>query len=384
MIDENGEALYAMRHVEDALGEGLRIHTSEDTVYELRHGDVDTRIYPGRGSWHVTVRLPAGGVEDAYETFSEVVERLDDVYDTDMDIPVKYFHEQLESPPVTQADGRRRLTYNPESRIDIPPHLARRVTSELPGFIGDSILAGGFLGMGGGVVGMLGGLVGGALLGSPELMLAGLGAGAGVGGTAGAGIAAYDMRGAVKDQYSEQELLRRKMSPDDSVPDRSLLEDVNEKRFYDAYLMEADAYDTGETARYDELKEQDPETLLNGVMDIVFEELSRVDGVVAEARTASYEDAYRFAATAADVETGAAERPSLFDDAEAFRHILSHTTYTADGDTRLLPVGEELVETLFSRDAIDPDIAAWLEEEHPAIVQRIGAERSLNRGGRKR
>lgn len=124
-MDDREADVYHAEHIDDALGEGIRLQTQHDALYEMRaHDGVETRIYGDGDDWRVKARIPVEGDDEAaYETFRDAVYDLADTYDEETTVPALAFMEDDRSRALDFPPERVRVRYNEEEQVDLSVDL---------------------------------------------------------------------------------------------------------------------------------------------------------------------------------------------------------------------------------------------------------------------
>lgn len=347
-------------------GDGFRLHTSRDNVYEYRQdGERDARITSGEWGWRTVVHAPARE-DEACDEFAAFAEAIDDRYDTGFVDASRAFNALKEDGVVAVHEGLFRLRYRESHGFDIPPGRMGRTTRRVSRGVVDGIYAGS-LGYALGFLGGIAGFAGAAALGAPSPLQETILVGTTAGGSAlFGGIGA--LRGA-PDGYSSAEIRRRELvrggEPAAVVED--MLETVNAERVEQYLAGEPEA--TGDEEDDCTRVEQE----LDVFLDTVFHDAEQHAGVVASAWHPTYDEAKTFVSGLADVSV-TEEPPSLYTDADVFQELFAYLE-TDDG---LLDDAHILVDNVYSREDVSPEIAAWLNEAHPELVQDVGQQKALH------
>lgn len=386
--------LYATDRVQDALGDGLRIHTSWDEVYETRrHDDAAIRIYPAEGRWHARVQYDVTELEDAYDRFSAAASGIADAYEVSLDTTPKAFMADLDSDGlVREDDGRYTLTFREEPDIR---SLVNQPVSGKSWLKGMAASMASLTGGGSTVGAVLGGALG--IPGGPPAMAAGATAGAVGGGVLG-GIVGFSETLATasvsEDRYMWRssfptnawtrffEKRRRKKYVDEGrLAEETHFDLMNRLNTLDRELELADSLDLARHEEYTDLDESGVDEVHDILMRTQFHDFEKTGGVTATRTAETYEEAAAFAAELLDVDAPD-ERPSIYTDPAVFRDLFDQCSYEDDGEERLFGTGHAMMQDVVGRDAVDPSIVTWLEERHPGLVKEVGQEHALSGGER--
>lgn len=354
----------ALDTVEDA-ETGFRLHTDHDEVYEAMHVEnVDVRIYGADDRWHAKIRLPTADLDDAYDTFNETTQALDDVYGTDLFMPATTFLDTVNADDAPRStEGAITVRYNETGAARHPtvtPEDAEQAA--LIGAVGSA--------------GASGAAAGAAFMGgTPETLAIGAAGGA-LAGAAAAGaywLANPKTLGAISDtlhiDHQTAAIIntynRFQADDADRLHSQRFLDAVNEKHRLDAVADTTENLD--EARRYQELREEDVDGALEDILVFEFEALDLMSGVNATYTAEQYEDAHTFAAVITGADLARTDRPSILTQPDVFKDIFEAAHRQRQ---------EELVQQVHTRGASDA-IEAYLDEAHPDLVERTGQEQAL-------
>lgn len=353
--------------IDDGLGTGVRLHTSEDEVYEAREVDgAAVRVYGQNEDWGVLLNIPRTGMREGYDTFDTVAERLENAYDEDLITPSATFLDSVKAKGGISVDsGPITLQYRSEDGAD-----ADEDELELPG---PEEAVPGYAVVGAGT----GAAAGATTFGSagPEAALLGAALG-GVGGAFGGALSAfnepalhpYSPIGTLQKANRRLQAYRDRRRTDfGRLGESELWQEFNEKRRLDA--VQETARDMETTLRYDELRDDGVEEDVERLMDHHFQDIAKRPGVTVRFTGDRYTEAIELVANALDTEIPAVERPSIYMDAAVFRTLFKQVNETEQ---------ERLVDVAFEQDAFDQKVATYLENQHEDLVADVGQERSLN------
>lgn len=384
LVEPDAE-LFAAQYVKDALGEGIRIYTSHDELYEMRQRDgTEVRVYPAGDAWQLKARYTVGGDEEAYALMQDLFDRVEDWTGSRPELTIGAFHDAVQRGYVERGEDDATVVYRTEHAydLDIPTSRLAAVTGSTAGF---STL----VGVGGGMFGVVGGALGGVtgflLGGPPGAMAMGAGGaklGGGIGGALGALAGLGDLsdvaQGRPEDDsptraaidWFDAPLRRRKERKRLDTEDRvgSVLDRVNEKRALDVYMRsEGTDYDTGKAERHAELTDSGVEDAFNEVWTIQFADFEKGEGVSVVQEWETYADALDAAADLPGLDAPATERPSIYTDRDAL-HTLLEQLPEQDRKTVIRNVlGAEPA----------PAVRKMLDQIYGELVAEAGRERSL-------
>lgn len=389
---DDGPLLYGFEQAEDALGEGKDFYTNRDDVYQVRFGeDAVTSMYREDGDWSVTVRWPVVDDEDAFDRFHSVAGRLHDTYDVEAARSVLQFRTELDEDGMV-ADGEDAidLRYRPQHALDRPsievPLSRREKLKEYASWTGTGT---GFFGGGGAVVGGGAGAIVGAATGDPVLGVAATGAmavGGGLGALGGLG-GILGAREEIEEKGEERLTPRTTYEEVSASSMHSPLHDVfwrlNERNCLAAALNQVPdheegripAYDEELIARHEKLEESDLEYWKDAAMDLLFYEAPSLKGVSVSYDAESYEAVRTFLDTVTDAQP-ADEEPHLYTARSQFSQILRSLTRDEVADA-LRGDARRMVENVLQQDDAPEEVTAWLEDEHPDLVEEAGQRHAL-------
>lgn len=381
-VDEPDAEVYAARYVEDGMGDGFRVYTSHDDVYEARQVDgAEVRVYPEDTGWWMKVRCPVEE-DDAYDLIQETFDAIAEETGTRPSLTIGEFHEGVERGHVSrEADGYT-VHYRGEHDydLDIPTSRIATVAGSTAGVgawtVGGGAAVGAGLGALGAAVGLLAGGPPGAI-GFGSFMAA---VGGGAGGLAGGVTGVLDVKDGVVQRRSYDSLSRglverfnrpfRKRRERKRVSrgvENSLLDRVNDKRALDAYMAsEGVDYDPERAERHSELEDAGLEEALEEVWTIQFTDFEKGEGVSVTKRYDTYEEAVGAVERHVDADA-AVGRPSIYRDAEALDTVLDALP---EEDVRVV-VGNALEQD--TSETVDD----LLDSEYDSLVAEVGPEWSL-------
>lgn len=373
------------------MGGGMRIYTTHDDVYEMREDSgVSTRIYPGGGRWAVKMRFPVTDAEDGYDVVRDVLAALDAEGYTPT--PKAFTDDIKDDGTATIKTGGGTVRYaddvDLDAMVDIDIDRSTKLKGALAGVAAES-----------GTLGAVGAAIGGALgiPGGPPAMAAGATAGSAVGG--GLGVLAGGLEAPMalrtwEDRdlpverviYRMQQRRKRKFLNGRFDAFEKHLDAVNRMRSYERRLEEAESLNMEVRELYDSYVEGGRREQHDALFDVHFHRFHHRDGVTVSASADTYREAVETAADILDTPVHDVERPSIYADRDVFAALFTPLTYQDEQEVALSGSGENLLEdaeilvaNVFDRDAIDPGIAAWLEETYPDAVREVGQERSMER-----
>lgn len=361
--------LFAVDEIDDELGEGIRLHTDTDHLYELRTNsslmgaeDVTaSRIYSRDGdSWKAKTQIPGAEDRDAYEQLKEVRDRITDAYDVDVTLPAYDFQE-----------GDRRfdfdggidgvLIYNTPEDVDDDIYVIEQPDRLLETMAGYS------------AAGASTGATWGAMA-SPE-PLSGAVIGGGLGSVAGlAGLLdamIHDCEDvetpapkAAKWAAKTSEYLKgHTPAKGGPLQDSSFIDDLNTKRSLEGEnIEEVEDYDLAE--QYRELESRDLDGRLRSLLEDHFGSFEDRPGVIVTVDVDTYADARAFVSHMHDEEPVDVDRPSVYDSPGTFDQLFRHLDEEEKKDWI-----EEVLDEDHER------IQTFLEEEYGDLVTEVGQER---------
>lgn len=363
--------LYAVdQHVETPRGNGFRIHTLEDEVYELLEtGDGASRIHPsdryGGDQWRSTVQLPVAEVQEAYDTFRAVADRVEEAYDVDLPESWISFRKAYENGGTSVGHDAFNVRYNREDGITVPKE--RFAT-----YGGVGTLGGGFFGSLAGMFGSMGAHAAGLvseptgvaiMLGSiPASFIFGWGGG-------------Y-LGPKAKGKWTNWRRQRTYGDPE-KAGDDTLFARLNERNSLEALLNGDESFPDHLTDRYLAMEDAGLEDVKDLLLKTHFHGFDKAQGVVAEATFDTYEEAAEFQHVVRGDTAAVVDRASIYTNTDAFTTMFDHLTFTVEGEEYILTDAERVVENVYERDT-HPDIVTWLEEEHPDLVTETGQRHTLD------
>lgn len=374
--------LYHAQPVETGRGDGVRVYTAQDAVYEaLEDADgVGTRLWPDGEGYQVTVRVPVDGEreQDAYRMFRTIADRVGEVYDDEIPMSWLAFQTELDDgTPSRRAEHDRngngtrygggiRIRYREEGRNPIPEKEVKTYgdTGARLGMWG-----GGLGGMGAGMAGVIPVTAGlEPLLGIPGVV---------------AGMAAGGMLGyapfKARSWYANRQRRERFGDPGVVMED-TLFDRLNERNSLERLLDRNEPLPDRFTERYHTLLEEPLDEQWDIVETAHFDRFSWREGVTAEAvRFDTYEDAAAFTDVVRGEPEGSYERPSLYEEPAVFTELFDHLVHRVNGEWHMLDDAEVLVGNVVEHDAAE-GVREFLDEAHPDLVRRAGQERMLSRG----
>lgn len=369
-----GIDLYHAERIEDGLGDGFRLYTLDDEVYEARTGTLpasldngeevsrlDSRIYHDDTYWVMKVNTPVTEKKPAYNTlraFADTVEEAtgEELETTWLDYQTTYEDgEQFEVGTRGVGTDTVTVSFQASGSIDIP-----EASYEMQ------------LGLGHGMGAALGGgaaAAAGMLLGAPVGVIDGLL----VGQVAGAGLGGVIPKAR---QYRENRKRRKRFCEAEGIEDLDLFDRVNEKHRLEQILDRDTPAPDRFTDRYNALRDEDLDELLDVITTAHFDGFDDQAGVTVTGTFDTYGGAHAMAAALSGVEA-LTDRPSIYADRDVFERFFDALTYEEGGDEQLLEDGERLVCDVMQRDDVAPSIIAWLDAEHADTVQDVGRAHSL-------
>lgn len=354
--------LYHMEPLEDALGAGLRIQTTDGNLYEaLEPGEYSSRIYGGEeyAKWHAVIKFIPDDVEEAYGSFSKLADNIEKQYGIDIGMTGKDFYDTVTAEETPRAfQDNITLTYLEEGQeLDIPKH-AFSFDSGV-----DTVLSGAFLGC---VGGTLGAIALGPVLGPASGVSIQLGA------TVGAGLTGPVVSRSSKAAESFLNSRREKKYKQQDRMEQTLFEKLNERNSHDAYLEEV-TLDEEKGQRRDELTESGIDETWETLRNIHFDQFSSWEGVNATISTDSYEEANRFVTAALNGTQEPLDRPTIYRNPNALDTFLNHLVFEDDDDVYVLDAGVDLVQQAMPHTEDDEAVKAVLEE-YDAAVELAGED----------
>lgn len=374
MMDEPTE-LYYREAIQDELGDGLRLLTTHDDVYEAREQDgVETRMYTADDQWNAKIRQPTTDLEDAYDTFYTMLETFNELEQTDMSVTPDEFLDR-----VKDRDSIKRLDTSAAVRYD-----------EEDNDIGEVELSSGetFIQVVGGIGGYAatGGAIG-ALAGPP-----GMASGTLLGVMGGMGMAIVDVMAmsrhdpnkyreaadksntpislsyktlrSSKNKFRRWKHARQQEKQRQQFEQPDLLEDVNELRCIEGRMKQLNTVEAHGVR--DELQEKDPDQMLDAALSVAFHNFEKQAGVTATGTFDTYEDAAAFLATVTDTEQPG-EQPSIYTNEDAFTDLFGlMNEYELERDQEVLAQK--------AHEQGDGAVLEYLETEHPDLFNETGME----------
>lgn len=364
--------LYHPEGIEDELGDGFRLYTLDDAVYEARTRPlsidmpdvdvprIDTRIYTEEGDWMLKANVPVTEKKPAYQTLRFFADAVEEVEGTELESTWLEYQTAYEDGDAFTVETRdRAVSFRHDGDIDIP-------TVHYNGWEGITTGAN-FGAMLGGVAALAGNVVGMPMDPFNGLMMGWM-AGSGVGGV-----------GSKARQFRTNRKRRKKYGDVDGLEELDVFDRMNEKNRLEAVLNRSGPAPDRFTERYNELREDEFEDIFDTVTTAHFEGFDEQAGVTLTGRFDTYTDAYGMAAELVAVEA-AGEHPSIYADADVFRHLFSFFTYEECGEEHLLEDGERLLQEVMRRDDVDQSIITWLDEEYTDMVRDVGQKHTLEDG----
>lgn len=360
--------------IDDALGEGLRLHTDRDELYEVREADgADIRIHGDVDDWTATVRFPAIDLDPAYDRFDTVAERLETEYDEELITPAtRFLQAARDTGTVTTRSGPVTLRYDETGEnglielddLDSDDVTGKEVAGTLATYAGTGAASGGTTGM---------------MLGTPELAAIGTAAGA-IGGVMSAFYTESEKRfphspagHAIKGIRNTRTRLRRrrerKTHAAERLHEQDMWDTLNEKNRLET--VADTTRDLDEARRYEAVKETDVEETVSTLMDHHFHRFPEQAGIAATIETGSYDAAIDFVSAALGRSAPDIDRSSIYEDERAFRDLFE----AAHEERR-----EELVAAVLEEGAAR-GVRDYLNTAHGDLVQRTGGEARLQDGG---
>lgn len=356
--------------LDDTLGEGLRLHTDQDELYELRStAGTDIRVHGNADDWTATVRFPDTDLDPAYERFDTIAEDLEAAYGEELITPAtRFLRAARDTGEVITRSGPITLKYNETGEnslltldeLESDDVTGKEVAGTLVSYAGSGAASGGATGL---------------MLGNSELAVLGTVAGA-VGGFASAfytehekrfphSPAGYGIKGLRNMKTRVRKRRERKEKAEERLNEQDIWDTLNEKN---RLAVVADTTrDLDEARRYEEVKETDVEETVETLMDCHFHGFPDRAGVTAMIKAESYDAALDFAATILDRTTPDIDRPSIYHTRRIFRDVFE----AAHEDRQ-----EDLVATVLE-DGAAQEVRDYLDDTHPGLVQDVGGTRQL-------
>lgn len=367
--------VYAAQYLDDGLGEGFRVYTSRDQVYEARQVDgTEIRVYPDGDGWWMKIRTLAEETE-AFDRLQDMADTIGDETGTRPKITVGEFSDGRKRGHVSREAEGFTVQYRNEHgyNLDIP-------TSRLAKAAGSTVGFGHWVGVTGGACGALGAGVGGLLgaaAGPPGAVAGavfGAQVGGGAGGILGGLLGTVDVAGAMHndesytrswtDRFDDRISQRREQKKIGQGVDISLLDQVNEKRALDSYMASVDVeYDSAKDQRHTELEEAGVEEAFDDLWTIQFAGFQAGKGVSVTKRYDTYEEAVNAVPGFVD-DAEPVERPSLYTDVDALATVLD-----------ALPEKDEdvVVRNALKGEPSD-SVKQFLDDEYGSVVAAVGPE----------
>lgn len=360
--------LYHAEAIDDDMGEGLRLYTLEDTVYEARRGQMwvfdgdghldgtlNTRIYQDGSDWMLKAQTPVTEKKPAYHALRGFANTVEEELGVELEttwLDYQTTYEDGKSFQVVARDAS--VTFRHTGDITVPK-VSHGIIPGITQGVGAAI--GGGAAAVANLFGVPADIFGGYLLGM------GLGAGAGV-------------VGPKARQFHANRKRRKTYGTVDGMEELDLFDRVNEQHRLEQVLDRPGPAPDHFTEEYNALREDEFEDIFDIITTAHFEEFHKQAGVTLTGTFDTYSDAYGLASALSGVDPEV-ERPSIYTEPDVFQHLFSYLTYTEGGEDRLLGDGETLVREVMQRDA-DPAITEWLDEEYGDLVRDVARQHSLD------
>lgn len=356
--------LYTREPVDDELGEGFRMYTQEDRVFESRVQEpYHSRLYEREdGDWYAGVLAPVTRKERD-ETVEAFIERINMAYDTDCSPEESWFDAKswLRGRAKENRAEDIELGYNRWSAFTKDVNLRQDMAAGLGSM---SVYTGGGAGAGaaiGAAVGGPGGAVLGAYIGTMPGMLA-----AWVDLLNSSNYGKRTVVNTIRNRWverAEQKHLTGEMLGED------LLETVTR---YNALNWLPPSRDLEEVElQREELSQDNPLETLEDRVDTHFD-VTNFAGVYATRKTENYGDAATFISTVQDSAADGISRPSIYEDLERFADLFEHLYEDGESETYVRREGTQMIESAF-REGADPAVQEYLEAVVPEQVDSIAA-----------
>lgn len=365
--------LFTAQRVETERGDGFRIYTARDDVYEAleSEGGVETRLHPASTGYRVTVRIPVGDGEEtaqeAYQAFRDVADRVETGYDVDLPLSWLNFEDDLGGAPRARArlDEGDRVTvrYRADGKVAIPE---KRYSTYSEGMSYVGAFTGGF------------GLIGADMLGMLSATHPLLPFPAGFGGMVAGGMLGYF--GPKTRQWYVNRKRRKRYENPEAVMEQPVLDGVNERNGLERLLDRDEPMPDHVTDRYKELRDEPLDEVWGLLTTAHFERFDRQQGLTASGTFDTYEEAAAFTDVVRGVPQQERTRPSIYEEPAVFENLFSHLVHEVDGELYILDDADVMVGNVVEHGAAD-GVRMFLDETHADLVQRVGAEHSLSGGG---
>lgn len=350
---------YALEHIDDGVGEGFRLYTSQNEAYESRKNySAESRIYGEEGSWNTKVRFPITDEIEGYDRFTEVADAIEAEYGVDLHLSALHVNDRLEDGDHVRSTGPdMEIGINQEDHLPVETSnllsydKLRNMSVPITGYGA----AGGTVGLALGLPEAVPILVGiGAITGEVDYLLAKNGS-----GKTGTALANRLWK-------KRQERTARR----GNALDTGLLDELNEKNRLGRVMNEEDSLE--ERDRYNDLRDKDLDETLDDILNTHFRGLNRTRGVYAETMADTYEDAVTFVETVQELPDSTLSTPSIYTDAEIFNGLLRHTTYHHNAEENVLPEGRQLIEEALQRSETTEDVLQVLNDEYEKFLDEVG------------
>lgn len=359
---------YHREPIDDGFGEGLRILSSHEEVYEARTTeDWETRLYNETGTWQAKLWYPTTAVEEAYDVFIDAAESINGLQDAALDMDPEPFLDRVD------MKGHARMS---EEGFSVQYREAEE-TIEAVELSADSR-----------VIYLLGSLVGYAGTGAAGGFLIGGPAGSIIGGVG--GLSAWMTEAEIADDNIVEEaknpktptpygykLLRdsknkvrswrhkrKKKKERKEYEQPGLLEDVNELHGTVARMNQNKTVEGHD--RRDALREKEPQERLETALDLSFRNVEQYPGVIATGTFDTYDAATLFIGDVVDADALDAA-PSIYTNVDAFSSIFELCR----------EYGLEEDQNRLARNAHErggDDVLDYLNEEYPELFHEHGMD----------
>lgn len=373
MTEQPPTLLYYREPVQDELGDGLRILTSHDDVYEARAAeDIETRIYSDGEQWQAKVQNPVTDMEEAYDRVVASVNSINDLGDAGLAVDPEVFLEGVDRYDTFGLEGNGFTVKYRETGEGL----------EATG-LSDGAQIAYFLGGWGSYAGA--GATGGFAVGGPPGALVG-----GLGGAAAYYLEALfnadagdlDLEKVAENKSRSPMMLpyrgirsaknrvrnwrhrRSQRKAQEQYQQPELLNDVNELHCILSRMQQNNTIQGHE--QRDRLKDKDPDETLEAALNIAFHRFEEQPGVTATGTFELYDDAAAFMATLTDTDTPTT-RPSIYTRPDAFKTIFERCVeYDLTDDQQIL--------TQNAHKNGSANVLSYLEDEHPDLFHNGGID----------
>lgn len=358
--------LYYIESISDGLGDGLRILTTYDEVYEARDGtEWETRIYRNDDAWQITSRYPDTDVEKAYDRFIQVSEAINDRDGADLDMEPSVFLDQAKTDGFIQSqqDGYKLKYRTEQDEVNFDNPSILNPVGGVAGYVAAGTAAGSTLGPEGLAIG---GLTG-ALAGAADFTLS-------------AGNATkleknaerprtpialgYRTMRTVKGKMQNWRESRRIQKQMNQYRQPDLFNAVNELHCIESRMNQNRTVEGHE--RRDQLQEGTPDNTLSTAMDMAFYRFDEHPGVTVTSTFDTYHDAADFLAAVTGSDAPETQ-PSIYVDEDAFTALFERMdAYELTEDQNILVAN--------AHEHGNDEILTYLEETYPNLFHEHGVD----------